>query len=42
MFKRPGVEGLSPLARGNQERHTLVTVSDGPIPARAGEPFAKK
>ena len=33
-----GVEGLSPLARGNRRRPVALAVSFGPIPARAGQP----
>ena len=35
-----GMTGLSPLARGNLEPLQLVAQGDGPIPARAGQPFA--
>ena len=33
-------QGLSPLARGNLLANASLTLSGGPIPARAGEPLA--
>ncbi len=35
-------QGLSPLARGNQDFIQLYRLYRGPIPARAGEPFDKR
>ena len=34
----PGVSGLSPLTRGNQQGRAAHIFKDGPIPAHAGEP----
>ena len=36
-----GVEGLSPLARGNLEKMAVPKLAVGPIPARAGQPCSK-
>ena len=36
---RLGEVGLSPLARGNPQVDTLECLRQGPIPARAGEPY---
>ncbi len=36
--RRAAVQGLSPLARGNQARAPVPGAGEGPIPARAGQP----
>ena len=36
---RHGCKGLSPLARGNHDQEEFSLCANGPIPARAGEPF---
>ena len=35
----PGLSGLSPLARGNLLAQCMGAVCEGPIPARAGQPW---
>jgi len=40
-FATPRPTGLSPLARGNQRQSFRHTAPDGPIPARAGQPWLR-
>ena len=41
-YDQPSPEGLSPPVRGNQSKYSAATARYGSIPARAGEPGARR